>query len=259
MCEIIYMGEKMPRFFVSPSQIGVRDNGEKTVIITGDDALHITKSLRMREGEAVTVCDRRGTDYFCTVEKTGETVFLAVTSEKSGEGEPPYFATVYQALVKGDKFDTVVQKAVECGASAIVPFISERCIVRIDKKDAAKKIVRWQRIAEEAAKQCGRGIIPEILPLMTYIEAVESAAKADIPLFCYEDEGENKLGKILKTAEKHGTVSIMIGSEGGFSEKEADAAKKSGMVSVGLGKRILRTETASSFALSCLSYEFELR
>lgn len=248
----------MPRFFVSPSQIGVKDNGEKTVIITGDDALHITKSLRMREGESLTVCDCNGKDYFCTVHKTGETVFLNVTGEKGCDSEPPYFATVYQALVKGDKFDTVVQKSVECGASRIVPFISERCIVRADKKDAAKKIVRWQRIAEEAAKQCGRGIIPEILPLMTFKEAAESAAKADIPLFCYEDEGETSLKKVLAGAKKYETVSLMIGSEGGFSEKEARSATDSGMISVGLGKRILRTETASPFVLSCLSYQFEL-
>ncbi len=248
----------MPRFFIEPSQIGTRENGERTVLIFGEDAVHITKSLRMKPGEAVTVCDGGGREYFCRVEKTGETVTLCVESERASLSEPPYRATVYQALVKGDKFDTVVQKAVECGAARVVPFISERCIVRLDKKDAAKKAVRWQKIAEEAAKQCGRGMIPEVCGLLTYKEAVAEASGADIPLFCYEDEGNKTLKGVLEGTGKSDTVSVMIGSEGGFSPAEASFAKENGMISVGLGKRILRTETASSFVLSCLSYCFEL-
>ena len=248
----------MPRFFIEPSQIGTRENGEKTVLIMGADAVHITKSLRMKPGEAVTVCDGAGKEYSCTVEKTGEAVTLSVISESESRAEPPYRASVYQALVKGDKFDTVVQKAVECGASRIVPFISERCIVRLDKKDAAKKVVRWQKIAEEAAKQCGRGIIPEVAGLLTYKEAVAEASGADIPLLCYEDENGRTLRTVLDGAAECGTVSVMIGSEGGFSNAEAQQAIAGGMISVGLGERILRTETASSFVLSCLSYRFEL-
>ncbi|MDD6095311.1 MAG: 16S rRNA (uracil(1498)-N(3))-methyltransferase [Clostridia bacterium] len=248
----------MPRFFITASQIGERDSGEKTVLIFGEDAAHITKSLRMKPGEQVTVCDGVGREYSCMVEKTGETVTLAVTGEKQCETEPPYRATVYQALVKGDKFDTVVQKSVECGACRIVPFISERCIVRLDKKEAAKKVLRWQKIAEAAAKQCGRGIIPEVSGLLTFKEAVAEASRADIPLFCYEDESGRTLRPFLEEEGKCETVSLMIGSEGGFSPSEAQLAVSEGMVSVGLGKRILRTETASSFVLSCLSYRFEL-
>lgn len=248
----------MPRFFIDKEQIGIKDTGEKTVIIMGDDALHITKSLRMREGEAVTVCDKAGKEYLCSVDKVGESVFLSVNDERKCRSEPPYFASVYQALVKGDKFDTVVQKAVECGAVRIVPFISERCIVRCDKKDAAKKVARWQRIAEEAAKQCGRGIIPEVCPLMTFKEAAEDAARADIPILCYESEGDVTLPEVLGN-EKRQTLSVMIGSEGGFSPSEAQTAKDAGMISTGLGRRILRTETASSFVLSCISYQFELQ
>ena len=248
----------MPRFFITAAQIGERDSGEKTVLIFGEDAAHITKSLRMKPGEQVTVCDGAGREYFCRVEKTGETVTLAVTGERQSETEPPYRATVYQALVKGDKFDTVVQKSVECGACRIVPFISERCIVRLDKKEAAKKVLRWQKIAEAAAKQCGRGIIPEVSGLLPFNEAVAEASLADIPLFCYEDESGKTLRSFLEAAEKSETVSLMIGSEGGFSPSEAQNAVSGGMVSVGLGKRILRTETASSFVLSCLSYRFEL-
>lgn len=248
----------MPRFFITASQIGERDSGEKTVLIFGEDAAHITKSLRMKPGEQVTVCDGVGREYSCMVEKTGETVTLAVTGERQSDTEPPYRATVYQALVKGDKFDTVVQKSVECGASRIVPFISERCIVRLDKKEAAKKVLRWQKIAEAAAKQCGRGIIPEVSGLLTFKEAAAEASRADIPLFCYEDESGRTLRPFLEEEGECETVSLMIGSEGGFSPSEAQQAVSEGMVSVGLGKRILRTETASSFVLSCLSYRFEL-
>lgn len=248
----------MPRFFIEPSQIGVRDNGEKTVLIFGDDAMHITKSLRMKAGESLTVCDGEGREYLCCVEKTGEEVTLSVKDEGVSSAEPPYRACVYQALVKGDKFDTVVQKAVECGACEIVPFMTERSIVRLDKKDGAKKVARWQRIALEAAKQCGRGIIPKVLPLMTFKEAVSHAAERDIPLLCYENEEAKSLKEALSNANKDATVSVMIGSEGGFSPAEVAAAKDAGMVSVGLGARILRTETASSFVLSCLSYSLEM-
>ncbi len=248
----------MPRFFVRASQIGLRDDGKKTVLIVGDDALHITKSLRMKEGEQVTVCDMARREYECSVVSVGEEVLLSVESERESDTEPPYKATLYQALVKGDKFDTVVQKAVECGAARIVPFISERCVVRLDKKDCEKKRLRWQRIAAEAAKQCGRGIIPEVSGLLTFSEAVSEAAEADIPLFCYEAEDGLTLRSAVEGAEKRECVSIVIGSEGGFSVAEAEKARAAGLLSVGLGKRILRTETASGFVLACISYALEL-
>ncbi|MBE6587789.1 MAG: 16S rRNA (uracil(1498)-N(3))-methyltransferase [Ruminococcaceae bacterium] len=248
----------MPRFFVKASQIGVRDDGSKTVLIIGDDAAHITRSLRMKPGESVCVCDMARREYDCSVLSVGEEVLLSVLSERESDTEPPFFATLYQALVKGDKFDTVVQKAVECGASRIVPFISDRCVVRLTKKDCEKKRLRWQRIAAEAAKQCGRGIIPSVEPLLTFGEAVAEAAKADIPLLCYEGEEGVTLPGVLRERKDARTVSILIGSEGGFAASEADSAKEAGLISVGLGKRILRTETASGFALACISYELEL-
>lgn len=254
----------MPRFFISASQLGSRDDGAKTVLITGDDASHITNSLRMKQDEPVTVCDGEGHEYFCTVGTVGESVTLNVVTEGECLAEPPYKAIVYQALVKGDKFDTVVQKAVECGASRIVPFISSRCVVRLSKKDAEKKIPRWQRIAMEAAKQCGRGIIPEVAPLMDFEEAVSDAANCDIPLFCFEKEDSLSLRTALDRAAGAGcarmrSVAVMIGSEGGFSDDEQKRASEAKMLSVGLGRRILRTETASSFVLSCLSYAFEMK
>ena len=248
----------MPRFFVSPGQIGIRDNGEKTVMISGDDAVHITKSLRMKPGESITVCDTDGVEYDCEIVSVGEVVIADVKDSRLSGGEPPYKAVLYQALIKGDKFDTVVQKAVESGVSVIYPVLTSRCVVRLDKKDCLKKISRWQRIADEAAKQCGRGSLVRIGELMTFREAVADAAAADVSLFCYEEESAVSLKGILSENGSPGTVSVMIGSEGGFSPEEASYAKDAGMKSVGLGNRILRTETSSSFVLACLSYEYEM-
>ena len=249
----------MPRFFVRASQIGIADDGKKTVMIPGEDASHITRSLRMKAGDSLVVCDMAGVEYDCKLTSVGETVFADVISERKTDTEPPYKATLYQALVKGDKFDTVVQKAVECGASRIVPVLTERCVVRLTKKDCEKKRARWQRIADEAAKQCGRGALVEVAGLLTFKEAVEEAARSDISLFCYEGENGTTLKFALSILPRDpGTISFMIGSEGGFSVKEAETALAAGMTPVGLGKRILRTETASSFVLSCLAYEYEL-
>ena len=248
----------MPRFFIPNSAVGVRDDGSKTVMICGEDALHIARSLRMKAGEKLDVCDMTRREYSCVITEVGETVFADVVSEKDSDTEPPYTAVLYQALVKGDKFDTVVQKAVECGVTKIIPVLTDRCVVRLDKKGAAKKAERWQRIALEAAKQCGRSIIPEIGELMTFKEAVDDAAKADIPLFCYEAERGYTLSEALAGAKQQPEISVFIGSEGGFSVSEAEYAENHGLKSVGLGKRILRTETASSFVLACLCYEFEL-
>ncbi|MBE6563268.1 MAG: 16S rRNA (uracil(1498)-N(3))-methyltransferase [Ruminococcaceae bacterium] len=249
----------MPRFFVTASQIGVRDNGQKTVLIMGEDASHITRSLRMKAGEKITVCDMARVEYECEIMTTGETVCALVLSEETSKNEPPYEATLYQALIKGDKFDTVVQKAVECGVCRIVPVLTDRCIVRLNKAECRKKILRWQRIADEAAKQCGRGSLVTVCDMMTFKEAVAAAAKDDLSLFCYEGESAVSVAKALSEAENcPEKVSFMIGSEGGFSTAEAALAVEGGMKSVTLGSRILRTETASSFLLACLSYEFEM-
>lgn len=250
----------MPRFFVTASQIGVRDNGQKTVLIMGEDASHITRSLRMKQGEKITVCDMTRTEYECEIMTTGETVCALVLSEEPSKNEPPYKAVLYQALIKGDKFDTVVQKAVECGVSEIVPVLTDRSIVRLNKAECRKKILRWQRIADEAAKQCGRGSLVTVSDLMTFKEAVAASSADPLSLFCYEGESALSVKEALRSFDSvPERISFMIGSEGGFSTAEAALAVESGMKSVTLGSRILRTETASSFLLSCLSYEFEMK
>lgn len=250
----------MPRFFVCKDRIS-----DGIVTLTGDDAHHLSRSLRMAAGERITVCDMQGNEYACELtDFLSDCVRAKVLSVEKSDTEPPYFAQVYQALPKGDKLDAVIQKAVECGASEITTFESERCITRIKDQAEEKKLERRRKIAQEAAKQCGRGILPTVNPTLRFREAIQRAKEADIPLFCYEGDGTSPLPSVLREcreklpAGRVPSVSIVIGSEGGFSVSEAEWAISSGMKPVGLGKRILRTETAASFVLSCLVYEMEL-
>ncbi len=251
----------MPRFFVTRDQIC---DGKITLL--GDDAHHISRSLRMAAGDCITVCDMQKNEYVCRLEEfLPDRVTACIESQSESDTEPPFCAWLYQALPKGDKLDTVIQKSVESGVFAITTFISERCIAREDIGDT-KKLQRRQRIALEAAKQSGRGIIPEIMPTVSFKEAVKRAAEADIALFCYEGDGTDSLKSVLcrerARCEREGTVlptvSVVIGSEGGFSLAELELARTAGLIPVGLGKRILRTETASGFTLGCIVYEFEL-
>ena len=251
----------MPRFFVTKDQI---EDGFVTIL--GDDAHHISRSLRMAAGESITVSDMQKREYECTLcEFLPDRVVARIDSERQSDTEPPFVATLYQALPKGDKLDSVIQKSVECGISRIVTFNSERCIAK-ENSPEPKKLQRRQRISLEAAKQSGRGIVPEIGATISFKEAIKGAAEADIALFCYEGDDtrslksflcEKKAELVLKGIDKP-TISIVIGSEGGFSRAEVEYAMSAGLVPIGLGKRILRTETASSFTLGCLVYEFEL-
>lgn len=246
----------MPRFFVRSTQI---ENG--TVTVLGEDAHHISRSLRMAVGEEITVCDMQRNEYRCRLTSfLPDRVLATVTEVRHTNMEPPFFLTLFQALPKGEKLDTVIQKAVECGASRIVPFESERCIVRMKQEAEAHKTERRNRIAAEAAKQCGRGIIPEVLPTVSFRHMLDEAAKSELILFCYEGDGTAPVGKILAGVNFDAlhTVSVIIGGEGGFSGAEADAARARGFFMTGLGKRILRTETAPIFALAALSVAAEL-
>lgn len=252
----------MPRFFVSKDAVSA-----DIITITGADAHHIARSLRMAVGDGITVCDMDKIEYQCTLRRITDTeVEAEILSSYASETEPQYLATVYQALPKGDKLDSIIQKAVECGVYAIVPFESDRCVVRVKPEAEQKKTERRCKIAVEAAKQSGRGILPEVKETISFEKMLEDASKADVKLFCYEGEGTMPLGKVLpvdamKKMIEEGrtpTVSIVIGSEGGFSTSEVEAAVQAGMTPIGLGKRILRTETAASFVLSALVYALEL-
>ena len=253
----------MPRFFIDPSAV----SGD-TVTLTGDNARHASYSLRLAPGDRIKACDQQ-TAYLCEmVSFDGETATARILSAAPIDTEPPFAARLYQALPKGDKLDMVIQKAVECGAKEIVPFESSRCIVRAKPEAEVRKTERRCRIAEEAAKQCGRGVIPTVRPTVTFGEAMKAAKDADLALFCYEGQEVMPLPAVLEmaiptleNARAEGRVpeiAIFVGSEGGFSPEEAAAARSAGFAMTGLGKRILRTETASGFVLSCLIYALEL-
>lgn len=247
----------MPRFFVTASQIAVSETGT-VITVTGDDANHITRVLRMKPGERVTACDENGIEYETVVQTTGQEVILVSESSHPSENEPPYKAVVYQALVKGDRFDTVLQKATELGAWEFVPVVTSRCTVKLEKSEYRKKVERWQRIVYEAAKQCGRAVIPTVREPMLFKDAVKEAAETDLPLFCYEADGTRPLPQIFDETAEMKTAAVMIGPEGGYEPSEAAYAAESGMMMTGLGKRILRTETAAPFVLSCVSCRYEL-
>lgn len=246
----------MPRFFVQSTQI---DNG--TVTVTGDDAHHISRALRMAAGERITVCDMQRNEYECELTAfLPDCVQARVLSVTQSSAEPPTLLTLFQALPKGDKLDSIIQKAVECGVSRIVPFESERCVVRSKPEGEARKTERRERIAKEAAKQCGRAVLPEVLPTCSFSDVLDAAHDFDLVLFCYEGEGTTPIGKLLHGVDwKRGMrVAVVIGSEGGFSLAEAQAARERGFFMTGLGQRILRTETASGFVLSCIALVTEL-
>lgn len=239
----------MARFFVSASNI-IGD----TAYLSGEDMDHI-KVLRIRDGETFTVCDGSGTDYLCVLSKADrDTAEVKILDKTPSKGEPTVECAVYIAYAKGDKIEHVVQKAVELGASEIVLFPSKRCVSRPEGSALVKKTARYAKIAEEAAKQSGRGRIPAVTTMPSYKAAIESAAKADVPLFCYEDEKELSLKTCMESVPEIKTVSIVTGPEGGFEPEEAALASEMGMKCVTMGPRILRCETAPLCALSAVMY-----
>lgn len=237
----------MPRFFMDfPPEEGAE------IWITGENGLHIARSLRMRPGEALTLCNAMGTDCPAVVLQTDKAGALVRLGRRVPNlAEPRTGITVYQCLPKGDKLETVVQKAVELGASAVVPVMSRRCVVKADDKTAEKKTARLQKIALEAAKQSGRGKIPTVENPVSLQTALGRAARAGTVLFCYEAGGA-PLSKCLPKAGD--AIGIFIGPEGGFAPEEAALAESLGAEIVTLGPRILRTETAALSVLSMILY-----
>lgn len=237
----------MPRFFVDAEMLS-----GSSCVLSGEQAAHM-KVLRLRAGDAVTLCDGAGMERPGIITGiTGEEVLLDLGKIQASQSEPGVFVSVYMAYAKGDKLEHVIQKATELGAAEIVAFPSSRCVAKVDGKTLRKKLPRWQKIAEAAAEQSGRGRIPPVVALSTYEEAVKRAAEADKALFFYENEQEYTLSQAL--VDEFSTVALMTGPEGGFSEQEAQAAKDAGMLCCTLGKRILRCETAPLCALSAVMF-----
>ncbi len=234
----------MPRFFVN-------NINENNVIIDGNDALHIRKSLRMNVGDVLTVCCD-GIDYSCEISEINmETILLKVLFFNKSESEPNINLTLYQAIPKSDKLELIIQKAVELGASQIIPVLTRRCISRPSEKDFQKKLSRYNKIAESASKQAGRAIIPQVLPMINYNNAIEVMKKDNVSIIFYE-RGGLRLNEINFSDKK--TISLMIGSEGGFDDLEISEAQKNGIETVWLGNRILRCETAPITAISLLMH-----
>jgi len=234
----------MPRFFVD-AVVG------NEVTVTGEDAAHIARSLRMTVGEALTVCDGSGTDYQCTVTAVSpQAVTAQIVSQSPSIGEPTVRVTLFQGLPKGEKMDWIVQKAVELGVAETVPFVATRSISRPDDKSVGKKTERWQKIADEAAKQSQRGKCPAVQKVCSFAEAQKAAERLDCNIVFYEGGGV-PLPALL--AERHPTtIGIWVGPEGGWAPDEVAQIEAMGGVRATLGPRILRTETAPLAALTAV-------
>jgi 16S rRNA (uracil1498-N3)-methyltransferase len=242
----------MPKFFIDDKNI----NGS-VIDVYGDDVSHIKRVLRLKPGDTVTLCDGKGTDYIVAIDSIEQNfVRTNIVSTNVNIAEPPIEVTIFQGVPKSDKMDLIIQKSVELGVKRVVPVMTDRTVVRIEnKKDAENKTTRWQRIALEAAKQCNRGAVPEIMMPVTFAESFKLLEKEDLCLIPYEKEAENGLKTILSNYKDVKKVSVFIGPEGGFSEKEVETAIRANIRSVSLGPRILRTETAGLTVLSILMYE----
>jgi len=218
--------------------------------ISGEDAQHIIKSLRMKTGEELSICDNNMIQYDCVIKSiNGSTVDVEILNSYPCKNEPNTRVTLYQALAKGDKMDFIIQKSVELGVTEIVPIITARCVSRPDEKSLNKKLQRWNKIALQAAMQSRRGMIPRVKPVMKLDEAAKAAGSSAI--VCYE-LGGRPLGELTK--KRTSEISLFIGSEGGFESSEIQTIIEMGGSAATLGNRILRAETAPLAALSVIMY-----
>ena len=239
----------MPRFFL---------NGGSTIaggvaFITGEDAAH-AKVLRIRIGDHLIVCDGAGKDHHCTVTRvTPHEVEADIFEVVPCPAEPTVKTTILAGLPKGDKTDYIIQKCTEAGAAEIYFFLSHRCIAKMPA-DVDKKIARWQRIAEEAAKQSGRGIIPKVGILKDLAEAFNKARETEMPLFMYETGDRITMKEAVEKGGAITSAAIITGPEGGFENYEAELAGVMNIPLCSMGPRIFRCETAPVAALSALMY-----
>ncbi len=246
----------MYRFFVNPEQIN-----DKRVIIQGTDFNHIKNVLRMKEGEEVNISNGiDDCDYRCgIVEFTEDSVVLEVRFIKKESHELPSRIYLFQGLPKGDKMESIIQKNIELGVFEIIPVEMKRCVVKLDDKKAESKVKRWQGIAEAAAKQSKRGVIPKVLMPMSYKEALKYAKdNCTVKLLPYEmADGMGHTRDLINSINKGESIGVFIGPEGGFDDSEVLAATEQGFETITLGKRILRTETAGMTVMSVLAFNLE--
>lgn len=250
----------MPRFFLDEEfEYSPDASLPESISLTGEDAFHLSVSLRARIGDTVELCTANGIEFSCEISsisggKKDPVVKLTPVSAKKSEMELPVEVTLFQGMPKGKKTDSIIQKCTELGVSRIVFVYTDHAVP--EPSDEAKKLNRFTKIAEEACKQCGRGKLVRINFLPDLESAVVQMKESDLFFACYELQREGGLKELLKKDVK--TVSFFIGPEGGISLREAELLEKASIPTVTLGKRILRTETAGSAVLSMLVYEKEL-
>lgn len=254
----------MSRFFVTPQQIC----GQRIYMTDSDDIKHLSRVLRLREGDFIDVSDTKEYEYHCEIQQIkGDQVSLLIHDKQSFAKEPKLRVTLYQGIPKQGKMETIIQKNVELGINRIVPVFTRRTVVTDDRGRFEKKVQRWQRVSAEAVKQCKRGIIPQVTGSITFEEMLkQSTAQHDLVLFLFEDEQETTIKQALQREKAKAdalgspleSVALLIGPEGGFSAEEAEAVIASGACCATLGKTILRTETAGMAALAMVMYELEL-
>lgn len=238
----------MSKFFIPKENIK-----EDCIIIDGDDVNHITKVLRLKAGDEIICCDGAGYNYSAVIEKTDKKrIECGITGKSKSETEPNIKVTLIQGIPKGAKMDYIIQKTTELGISEIYPCEMSRCVAKVDNE---KKTERWNKIANEAAKQSGRGIVPRVHHPVSVEKAVELLKSADISFVPYECAEKRNLKSVLTSARDVKNVVFMIGPEGGFDAAEIDRINERGIPVISLGKRILRTETAGEAILSMVMYE----
>lgn len=243
----------MPKFFIKTNQI--YDN---YIILGNEDVKHIKNVLRMQKNDKINICDiYTSKNYLCEIyEINDENIKCKILEQIISDSEPNVDITVFQALPKFDKMEFIIQKCTEIGAKQFAPVTMKRCTVKLDEKSEAKKIERWQKIAEAAAKQSGRDLIPEVKNVINFEKLCNLIEKYDIVLVAYEKEENNILKKVLTNIKNSNLkIGIIIGPEGGIDEAEIEHLKKSGAQTITFGKRILRTETAAMYLTSIITYE----
>ncbi|MCK5767476.1 MAG: 16S rRNA (uracil(1498)-N(3))-methyltransferase [Candidatus Atribacteria bacterium] len=245
----------MPLFFTSPENI---DEKKKTIMISGKEAKHITKSLRYKENEEILISDGIEKKYIAKIEIIDKDIIKCkiIHYYDTPLKTSPLRIILAQALLKNNKMDFVMQKATELGISKIIPFISSRTIPLIQQKSTDKKRERWQKIAFEASKQSERIHVPDIHPIIQFQELIRQTVTYDLPLIFWEDENTKPLKKVLKKNTKSSKIIYLIGPEWGFSKEEIESTKKANIVSTSLGKHVVRSETVAIFAMSIFNYHY---
>lgn len=244
----------MPRFYVEDCS-----EFDKSITITGDDVNHIKNVLRLHVGDEITIGDGQSKDYICNISEIAADYVLAdIVDVLSNAAELSVRIVLFQGMPKSDKMEFIIQKSTELGVSEIVPVMTKRTVVKLDSKKESKKIDRYNAIAMSAAKQSGRGVIPEVKDFMTFKQALAYAKELDMNLIPYENaKGIAYAKEVVASVSSCKTLGIFIGPEGGFAKEEVDLAMEMGAKCITLGNRILRTETAGLAILSILMFELE--